>query len=396
MLPHPGNFFLFLRTLFSMPGRARLKGIFTLVSLQLLALSVCNWAFMLLDRIFFPGINDVKPQKPVFIYGNARSGTTLLEHLLFTHSNELTYQKTYEMMLPSIIQRKLISGIGSIDSLLFGGVMRKFIASAEQRATTEIRKIHPTSLDAPEEDEGMFAPLFISPVFLLGASPTSSLDRALKRFDDFSPSRQRKVLNFYYACIQRHLYCNGKTRRYCSKHVSSLRKITEQGLVESGNMWNLFPDATLIYLVRDPLETIPSTMNLMRTTWRGVGHTDLEDWMLIYQSMFNALCTSYEWAADQHLNQWNGRDVKIVSYQTLKDNPLQTSLDIYNHLRLDISGIDMDRLRHACKESHTYAPASYSPEEFGLSDTIILERTATFRRVFSDYLGKMDTLERIA
>ena len=61
---------------------------------------------LLLDKLFFPKINNRKIISPILVVGNPRSGTTFLHRYLVNHSFG-SGTKLYQMLYPSILLQKL-------------------------------------------------------------------------------------------------------------------------------------------------------------------------------------------------------------------------------------------------------------------------------------------------
>ena len=64
-----------------------------------------NAVFLLLDYVFTPFFRKSKIEQPVFIVGNARSGTTFFQRLLCGDEERFVYFRTWEVLFPSVIQR---------------------------------------------------------------------------------------------------------------------------------------------------------------------------------------------------------------------------------------------------------------------------------------------------
>ena len=60
-----------------------------------------------LDHLFFPGFKKVKLDRPVFIIGTPRSGTTFLHRFLEEHWSLACFQ-VWQMIMPSITGQKLL------------------------------------------------------------------------------------------------------------------------------------------------------------------------------------------------------------------------------------------------------------------------------------------------
>ncbi len=76
--------------------------------------ALINAICMQLDRIFFPGYRKTQIIEPVFIVGNARSGTSLFHHLLSGDEERFEYFRSWEIFLPSIIQKNTIRTLSRI------------------------------------------------------------------------------------------------------------------------------------------------------------------------------------------------------------------------------------------------------------------------------------------
>ena len=86
----------------------RLKPIATFALLQLRqAISVLT---MGMDRVLSPGYRKQTIDRPIFIVGNPRSGTTFL-HRLLLGAGDMAAFELWEMLFPAITARKLLGPI---------------------------------------------------------------------------------------------------------------------------------------------------------------------------------------------------------------------------------------------------------------------------------------------
>jgi omega-hydroxy-beta-dihydromenaquinone-9 sulfotransferase len=99
------------------PGRRRLL-LRLLVTTPLATLfhSLC----FLLDYVFFPRLWTQQVKTPVFVVGHARSGTTLMHRLLAADGERFSYFLYWETLFPSLLQKKVIRWLGSVDSRFLG------------------------------------------------------------------------------------------------------------------------------------------------------------------------------------------------------------------------------------------------------------------------------------
>ena len=97
------------------PGRRRtLTRLLLLVPLEYLFNAAC----FLLDYLFFPALWRQAVRRPVFIVGHARSGTTLCHRLMSADGDTFSYFLYWEMFFPSLIQKKVIRALGTVDARL--------------------------------------------------------------------------------------------------------------------------------------------------------------------------------------------------------------------------------------------------------------------------------------
>ena len=220
--------------------------------------SLFTWLCFLLDDLIFPGYKKQAVEKPLFILGNFRSGSTFVHRLLSRDSATFTSLRTWDIFLmPSITQRRLFRFLAKVDHF-FGSRLVKSLKSIDKQSLGKVR-IHKISLFEPEEDENIllhaWSTFFVSFMFpFLDDLPPYQF------FDDALPDKEKKrIMSFYRACIQRHIYATGGKLHFVSKSPASSAKI--ESLLE------FFPDARILYLVRNPLDMLPSTISWLSYAW---------------------------------------------------------------------------------------------------------------------------------
>ena len=134
------------------PGRLTPKRFFILLFIFLV---YPLWHFSIrlaygLDNLFYPEHKQQSIEKPIFIVGNFRSGTTLL-HRTLAKDPRFTGMKAWEIFVaPSIIQRKLIHWLMQINRAI-GDPIQKMISLFE-KALKNYSYMHKTGLNEIEED----------------------------------------------------------------------------------------------------------------------------------------------------------------------------------------------------------------------------------------------------
>ncbi len=195
-----------------------------------------------LDHLFFPGFKKAKLDRPVFIIGTPRSGTTFLHRFLEEHWSLACFQ-VWQMIMPSITGQKLL---------------RPFIKPLARfnPARHHASHAHETGLDAVETDDALLSVRFIDGFFLYAwflAWDDREHPRIFETLEPDAPEVHRD-LSFYTTCLKRNIHGSGKERVLGKPFVGTMR-------IES--MLHYFPDARFIYLVRDPTAVIPSGLSLL-------------------------------------------------------------------------------------------------------------------------------------
>ncbi len=219
-------------------------------------LLIINRVFLLLDYLFFPWFIRTRIKDPVFIISAPRSATTFLFHKLSSQKEKFTSFRLWEIMFaPSILQKYLVFGFFTLDKLI-GRPLQRLILAFERIILYKFRHIHLMGLDLPEEDEAI---LFwnMSTVYLNFFFPDTTYFEDYFLFDDkLSEYRKRRVMNYYFRCVQRHNFVFNQKgqRRFLSKNPSMMSKVK--------TLHQFFSDATILTINRCPAEVIPSTISL--------------------------------------------------------------------------------------------------------------------------------------
>jgi hypothetical protein len=183
--------------------------------------------------------------------GNLRSGSTFLHRLLSRDSETFTSLTTWDIYLtPSVTQKKITQFVARIDKKLGGHLHRALYAF--DRATLGKIKIHPISFFQPEEDENILFHIWDS-FWVSFLFPFMDELPNYQHFDEaLPPEHKRRIMTFYKSMLQRHMYATGK-KYYVAKAPAFSAKI--ETLAE------FFPEARIIYLARNPLDMLPSTVS---------------------------------------------------------------------------------------------------------------------------------------
>ena len=196
--------------------------------------------FMLLDSIFIIPFSKKKIRSPIIIVGNPRSGTTFLQRFL-VKNNFGAGSQLWQMIYSSIILQKLIKPILPL---------LEYISPAKHHST----EAHKTSLSSVETDDVGVLFRYFDGFFLYGFilcfSKTNLFDWVDPKIRDNS-NRDFNWLNRIWVRV----LISSKANRIVGKLFSLSSN--------SPSFLKSYPDAKLLYMVRDPLNLIPSGLSLV-------------------------------------------------------------------------------------------------------------------------------------
>lgn len=344
-------------------GRLTRKRIFFLLLFYLvwIPVTLINWVCFGLDEIFFPAYRKEPIEKPLFIISNYRSGSTFMHRLLSHDEKNFTSMRTWDMYItPSITQRKIADFIKKIDRLL-GSPIYKMIRAIDRAGLQKVA-IHPISFFEPEEDENIllhrWSSLIVSFLFpfLDELPPYQFFDR------DLPADEKKKVMAFYKSMLQRHLYATG-IPHFISKNPSFSAKIT--------TLKEFFPDARIVYLARNPLDMLPSTISWLNYAWH-IFSEPAEKY--IYLDEIVEFSQHWYRYPLRYLDEHPSPNHLILAYADFIETPIEITYDIYRrfgytlHGELDQAFMEGIRATEARRMQHIY-----SYEEMGFTREEIVE-----------------------
>lgn len=316
-----------------------------------------------LDGILFPGLWKVKLKAPIFMVGHARSGTTLTHRLMSQDEGRFSFFLLYECYFPSILQKKAIRLGARLDERFLGGFLARRAEAFEEKRYGATRHMHEMGLTMPEEDDITLYYSMASGFWITKMPYMGDLD--FYHMNDWPAPRRKAYNDFYREVVRRQLYLNGPEKTHLAKNPLWAGRVAS--LVEA------FPDARFIVNVRDPRDTIPSLLKLVRAGWKQLG------WDEARQQRCLHILAEQSWHSYRHPLETLEANPQVrgsvVDYRDLTSNPAATIEKIYQDLDIPLTDAFREQLVTEGKRERRHATRhSYSLEEFGLEGDVIREK----------------------
>jgi len=329
-----------------------------------LSLLTCFWVVVAigraLDHILYPEFRRQKIRQPVFIIAPPRSGTTFLQKLLAKNRGTFAPVLMYQTIFPSITIQKIIQSV-ALASRQKGGLLFDISSWIERHCFGGWDGMHKMRFAEPEEDDGYFVYTFVTEAIYLLFPFVRALWGA-GFADDLPPRQRRRLMRYYRSCLQRHLYLNGSEKILLSKATQL------SGSIEC--LKAEFPDARIVNILRNPIESIPSHISVFYTVWNwvdpSIGKKSRES--LEYAELAAA------WFLHLEKNDITSRPENYlrIFYTNLVRHPDRAARSIYRHFGIPLTPSAERTIQKEAKRALEYKSSHhYTLEEYGLSQAWI-------------------------
>ena len=207
-----------------------------------------------LDGLFFP-VAKTEVKKPIVIIGNHRTGSTFLQR--FLHDQGFgSGMKLYQLIYPSLLIQVFV---------------KPFLPFLETLSPTKHHdhKVHETGLQIVETDDAGMTFRFFDGFFLYGFVLAFLEDDLIQQFKPEGRDTSARDWAWLDKLWKRNLIVSGHTRV-----IAKLFSVTPQ----TPSFLQAYPDAKVLYLARDPLSVIPSTLSLLEgVLTTGLGYDQLPE-----------------------------------------------------------------------------------------------------------------------
>jgi hypothetical protein len=298
----------------------------------------------------FPAHRDVPVERPIFVMGLPRTGTTALHRLL--HADPMA--QGLEMWITQFPQPRPPRETWETDPI-FNGMQQAF--RAHHVESPEFMGIH--YMDATSVEECWR---------LLRQTGKSNSYESLANLPRYTEWLKGQDWTDAYARHKENLQLiglNEPEKRWVLKNPSHMTALDA--------LMTVYPDALIVYTHRDPVVCIASSCSLSAETTVGhsttyvggvIGHTQLDLWSRAYHAFHDAR-PSYDQA-----------QFADVAFKDLLADPIGVSRGVYEQFGLDwtpevqgaVEEIDRESKEGKAKPSH-----SYTLKDYGLTEAQVLD-----------------------
>jgi hypothetical protein len=213
--------------------------------------------------------------------------------------------------------------------------------------------MHQISLFSPEEDDNLLIHAF-SHLNLIWFFPFFDEFKQFGQFDELvRPEDRMRIMTFYKNCIKRQAYFSGSKGYFLSKSPSACSKI--------GSLYKHFPGCKIIYMIRNPLDVIPSMVNMAYEIWRST--INIEVRFPFQDNIYEILKYYYTYPLGQFVKKPQNAYV-IIKYDDLVRQPQLAIQSACQRLDLEVDSKFLSILRQEERKAKNYkSNHNYSIEQ---------------------------------
>ena len=298
-----------------------------------------------------PEIQGERIERPLFILGWPRTGTTLLQRLLSLHEGArcLPFWEAYEP-----VPMKFGNHLGGQDGRKAAAAKRLALL---KWISPELDKIHPIGIDDPEECYYLFKNHFLVPLgFDYSYVPSY--------WEWFNEDAHIAAYQLHKRQLQALQWLDPRQHWVlkCPNHLSGIKQLLE-----------VYPDARIVYTHRPPEEVIASLCSLVALTWSLTSEkVDLGE---VAETVLY-MAQHCEAAGQEALQTVPAEQVVHVSFHDLVADPVKGALSIYERFGYSTDSKLADKMSAwlAANPSDKHGKHRYQLSDFGLTAEAVRRR----------------------
>ncbi len=281
--------------------------------------------FRALDELIHPEYRDQKIDRPVFVFANPRSGTTLVHRLISMDDEVFTTIKLYQTIFPSVTATRTFKRLVEVAQTSVGGVLNRVYEFFNNPLESRWTEVHHLSLDQSEEDVCTLLWSLQSPALGL-LFPFMDDLQSQTWLDRQSPEQRAAFMDSYESTLKRHVYEAGG-KRFLNKNVFFAPSVR--------SMYERFPDAAFVYLIRNPIDGLPSFLNMFYQAWKAHSPSIRPDGEEI-EALKQLGYDYYRYALERRREIPKDQFI-VIRYEDLVQDPKSTILGLYGRLGMPVS-----------------------------------------------------------
>jgi Sulfotransferase family len=307
-----------------------------------------------------PQILEQPIERPIFIAGLPRSGTTFLHSLLAQDHTNLV------PCVWQLIHPYPLDGRGAGPDLRSHRVARQLRMFG--MLAPEFQHMHPIDASSPQECSEITAHVFAS----LRFDTTYHIPRYRSWLDESGHIDAYRFHKRFLQHLQHQAVGAGRWVLKCPDHIFALDALRA-----------VYPDARVVFVHRDPLAVLPSVARLTEVLRRPftrhidkleIGRQDADRWLAATELMIEA-------ANEERFDE----PILHIHYTNLVSEPLETVKTLYRHFGRALDPQAADRISRLveAKPNGGYGIRRSQLEEYGLDPVVERERYARYVKRFS-------------
>ncbi len=175
---------------------------------------------------------------------------------------------------------------------------------------------------------------------------------------------EERFFRYHEACWRRNL-----TLKRCNRVLAKTSMLT----MRLDALLRRYPDCRLVYVIRDPVEVIPSGMSLLASVlenaydvWNRTSEESQRNWIEnLYQASCSMLRSFYDAQSAGRIPEQN---LCVVRYEDLLGNLEPTMARILEFIEIEPSEAFKEEVRAQAQRQRSYVSRhAHSPDQFGMS-----------------------------
>jgi len=315
-----------------------------------------------------PELEQIQIKNPIFIIGLPRTGSTITFNLLALDKSVRTL-KLWEVINPTPPPS---------DSAPYSRRIRriKFALAFQRLWSPELDKLHYVRAELPEEETVWFSQNNWFPGLTIGVMSKPIQEWFLQQEDKKKGENALQMYADFRNLLRMRIIGSENPSRWLFKGV-----LIHQPCLHS--LFRIFPDARIVYLRRDPCETVGSALSLETTIGKNYQNLDFKKYGPQRVPMFISLEESMQNYRRSLAPEFEKNHFVDISYKDIVANPFECVQKVYEQFGLEFTEEYATKMRQYLTDNPQgkHGKHSYNLKSYGLTDQIVND---AFKPIYGD------------